>query len=77
MTDAELAIFLKMPVSQVGALTDRERAAYERLALVELGIKLWLAGEAPRPKGVIICDARSVPAMASTRWYARDSRTIL
>lgn len=44
MTDAELAVYLKVPVSEVAKLAPRERRGYERLALTELGINLWLAG---------------------------------
>lgn len=58
MSDAELAVYLQMPLSEVAKLSARERDAYERLALTELGIKLWLAGLAEKPRGVIICDAR-------------------
>jgi hypothetical protein len=61
MTDAQIARALKLTVEEVRQLCAHERAAYERLLLAELGVKTWLAGEGPKPAGVIICDARSRP----------------
>lgn len=58
MTDEQLARYLNVTLSELAKLTAGERVAYERLALTELGVKLWLAGKAERPDGVIICDAR-------------------
>jgi len=58
VTDEELARYLGVSVAAVVRLTERERKAYERLYHTELGVKMWLRGEGPKPPGVIVCDAR-------------------
>jgi len=60
MSDDELARYLGIERAKdrakiLAALTPKERAGYERMRDVELGIKLWLDGLAPRPPGIICC----------------------
>lgn len=63
MTDAALAIFLgidKEPkcAEVIAHMTPERRASYERMAGMETELKLWQAGLAPKPNGVLIDYAR-------------------
>lgn len=58
LTDEQMARNLDVSVEFVRAMPPEARAAHERLLLTEMGIKLWLAGKAPMPPGVIVCRER-------------------
>lgn len=60
LTDAELAVYLGISKAKerdkiIARITPAQRAVYEEMALTELGIKLFLDGKGPRPKGVLLC----------------------
>jgi len=60
MTDAELAAFLGVSGRKgedkiMAGITPEQRALYERMANLEVEVKLWQAGLVPKPEGVIIC----------------------
>ena len=60
MTDAELAVYLGIDDDPrwpraIAKLEPQRRATYERMADVEMELKVWQAGAAPMPKGVIVC----------------------
>lgn len=62
MTDAELAEYLHLSPAEaaivIPKLTPERRAVYERMKQVEIEAALWIAGLAPKPKGVLIDLAR-------------------
>jgi hypothetical protein len=60
MTDAELEVFLgiagKKGCAEIMAtVTPEKRALYERMATLEIEVRLWQEGLGPKPTGVIIC----------------------
>lgn len=63
MTDAELAEFLGITNEpfrdkMIAAMTQNQRALYERMADVERDLNLWQAGVGSKPEGVIVCHDR-------------------
>lgn len=65
MTDEQLADFLGIPsdhpmkASVIQALSPAKRASYERMANLEMELKLWQDGLGPKPQGVLIDTERS------------------
>lgn len=60
MTDEELAKFLGIDNDErwprvVAKLDPKKRAAYERMAQLEMELALYGAGLCPKPKGAILC----------------------
>jgi hypothetical protein len=60
MTDEDLARFLEIADDPrwpkvIANLMPETRASYERMAQVEIALKLWEQGLGPRPEGVIVC----------------------
>lgn len=60
MTDHELLIYLGIAGTKdceriMAAITTAQRETFEQMAAVELAIKLWEAGQGPKPRGVIVC----------------------
>ncbi len=65
MTDEEMADFLgfkpdeEKRIDAVKALPPEKRAVFERMAVLEMELKLWQDGLGPRPDGVLIDTERS------------------
>lgn len=65
MTDEEMATFLGLSpeeekrVEFVKGLKPEKRALFERMATLEVEIKLWQDGLGPKPQGVLIDTERS------------------
>jgi hypothetical protein len=60
VTDLELARYLGIADDErwpgaIARLDPKKRAAYERMAQVEMELNLWAAGLGPKPAGVIVC----------------------
>lgn len=66
MTDEQMATFLGIPADEpkrmavVKALKPEKRAVYERMANLEMELKLWQDGLGPRPSDVLIDFPRKV-----------------
>ena len=60
MTDEEMATFLGIPADEpkrlavVKALSSGKRAVFERMATLEIELKLWQDGLGPKPTGVLL-----------------------
>lgn len=65
MTDEEMATFVGLTpeeenrVGFVKGLSPERRALFERMANVEMEVKLWHDGLGPKPEGVLIDTDRS------------------
>jgi hypothetical protein len=65
VTDEEMATFLGLTpeeekrVEFVKGLSPEKRAMFERMANVEMEVKLWQDGLGPKPEGVLIDTERS------------------
>lgn len=65
MTDEEMAAFVGLSpeeenrVGFVKGLSPEKRALFERMAVLELQVKLWQDGLGPKPAGVLIDTERS------------------
>ena len=64
MTDEQFAKYLGIvdhPNRQkaIAAMSQSQRATYERMAEVEHEINLWQAGLGPRPRGILIDHAKT------------------
>lgn len=65
MTDEEMATFLGLSpeeekrVEFVKQLSPEKRALFERMASLEMDLKLWQDGLGPKPQGVLIDTERS------------------
>lgn len=66
MSDSELVAYLGFRPTDdqekvarfIRDLPPARRALYDRMAAVEVELRLWSAGVGPKPKGVIVCQAR-------------------
>lgn len=54
LTDDELAMFLGCKTERVAQLTPAARKRYEALHDAERRIKLWQAGEGPKPHDILM-----------------------
>jgi hypothetical protein len=65
MTDEEMATFLGLSpeeekrVEFVKHMSPEKRALFERMAVLELEVKLWQDGLGPKPQGVLLDTNRS------------------
>lgn len=65
MTDEEMAMFVGLSseeenrVGFVKGLSPEKRALFERMASLEIEVRLWQDGLGPKPQGVIIDTERS------------------
>lgn len=65
MTDEEMAKFLGLTLEEekhvefVKGLSPEKRALFERMANLEIELKLWQDGLGPKPQGVLIDTERS------------------
>lgn len=65
MTDEEMAAFVGLSpdeenrVGFVKGLSPEKRALFERMAGLEMEVKLWQDGLGPKPEGVLIDTERS------------------
>lgn len=60
MTDSQLSSYLGLDNDPnreriMAAITPEQRAAYDRMAALELEISLWHQGLGPKPAGAILC----------------------
>ena len=64
MTDAELADFCGVPANDplrekfIQTLTPEKRGLFERMASIEIEVRLWQEGLGPKPQGVLIDTVR-------------------
>ena len=57
MTDEEMATYLGIPADRVDVVKSfrpERRAVYERMASLEMDLKLWQDGLGPKPTNVLI-----------------------
>lgn len=64
MNDDQLAAFMGIAGTKecariMATVTGEQRALYEKMADVEMEVKLWQDGLGPKPAGVIVCIERS------------------
>ncbi len=65
MTDEEMATFCGLSAEEekrvefVKALPPEKRTLFERMATLEMEVKLWQDGLGPKPEGVLIDTERS------------------
>ena len=65
MTDEEMAAFVGLSpeeenrVGFIKGLSPEKRAVFERMANLEMELKLWQDGLGPKPQGVLIDTERS------------------
>lgn len=74
MTDEEMATFVGLSpeeenrVGFVRGLSPERRELFERMASIEMELKLWQDGLGPKPQGVLIDTERSTRRRRSWRW---------